>query len=242
VLGGSADGQPLREAHGSTSLTGTVYLSRTAPAMPTVTAPAVSTSTSATTSFGISWGSAGAPAGTTYTVRSSVDGGAFTALRTNTTTTSMTVSAGAGQTRRFSVTATDPAGRASVAGTATTVVPHDDAAGAYAGPWSTLTAANRYLGAIRQSGTAGSTVTFGATGNVIRLVGDKGPSNGRFQVSYDGGAFSAPIDTLASSPLVRQVLTTQSFSGAPAMHTVRVRVVGTAGRPTVAVDGAAYTR
>lgn len=236
TLRGVADGLPLTTTDGAVSRTGSVYLSRTPLATPTVVAPAVSATSSTSTSFGISWRSAGAPAGTRYTVRTSINGGAFTTILSNTSATSVVVNAVAGQTRRFSVVATDPAGRLSAPGSATTVVPYDDIGAPATGTWLTTTASTRYRGSEHTSVTAGSTISFTATGTSISVVGDKGPANGQFQVSYDGGAYSTPIDSLASTALVRQVLTAHAFTGTAATHSVRIRVVGTVGRPAVSID------
>ena len=238
-----ADGtQPLTMSDGTTTKTGTVYVSRTAPAAPAVTAPARSTDTSATTSFGISWSAASAPAGSRYTIKTSTNGGAFTTLLSNTSARSTTVSASVGQTRRFQVTVTDPGGRTSAAGTATTVVPYDSASGTVSGSWSTVSSSTRYLSSVRSSGSAGATISFTAAGTAISVIGDVGPTNGQFQVSYDGGAYSAAIDTVATTGAVRKVLASKTFTGAAASHTVKVRVVGTSGRPAVSVDAFGYTR
>jgi hypothetical protein len=243
TLTGSADGRPLSSPKGSTALTGQVYLSRTPPAAPTVTTPAFSTDISATASFDISWASTGAPAGTTYTIRSSLDGGPFTTLDANVPSTSMTVTGAPAQTLRFEVTATDPAGRTSAPGTAQTVIPYDDASPGvgYTGTWIVVSAADRYDGDAHTSGVTDSTVTFSATGTAITIVGDRGPTTGEFQIAYDGGPWSPPIDTHAPAPRVRQVLDTHTFTGAASAHTVKLRVVGTSGRPDVAVDAIAYT-
>jgi hypothetical protein len=242
TLTGSADGQPLSSPKGSTALTGAVYLSRTPPAAPIVTAPALSTDMS-TSVFQISWASTGAPAGTTYTIRRSEDGGPFTAYLENVTTTVGNVAGVPGQTFRFEVVATDPAGRTSAPGTAMTVVPFDDASPgvAYTGTWIVLSAPDRYFEAVHVSGITDSTVTFSATGTAITIVGDRGPDTGEFQIAYDGGPWSPPIDSHAPALQVRQVLDTHTFTGAASAHTVKLRVVGTSGRPNVAVDAFAYT-
>ena len=244
TLTGSADGLPLSRPDGSAGLVGRVYLGRTPPEPPAVTAPARSTDTSATTDFEISWASPGAPPGTRYTVRTSVDGGAYTTLLLDTTATVTTVIAAPGETRRFSVMAKDPAGRVSTPGLATTIVPYDDASTGmtYTGSWAIKAGATRYLGAEHTSATVESTVSFSAIGRRLAVIGSKGPATGEFQISYDGGAFSDPIDTTAPTFRVRQLLVSKVFSGSPAVHRVTIRVVGTAGRPTVAIDGIGYLR
>ncbi len=243
TLTGSADGQPLGSPKGSAALTGQLYLSRTPPAAPAVTAPAISTDTSATSAFDISWAPTGSPAGLTYTIRSSINGGLFTTLAERVATTGMTVPGTPGQTVRFEVTATDPAGVSSAPDTATTVIPYDDASPsvAYTGTWIIQSASDRFAGAVHVSGATDSTATFSAIGTAVALIGDRGPGTGEFQISYDGGPWSPPIDTYAPSPQVRQVLATQTFTGSASTHTMKIRVVGTSGRPNLALDAFAYT-
>lgn len=243
TLTGFADGQPLSSPKGSTALTDQVYLSRTPPTAPTVTAPPLSTDTSATPSFDIAWTSAGSPVGLTYTVRSSINGGPFATLAEHVAATGMTVPGTPGQTVRFEVTATDPAGVSGAPGNAITVIPYDDGSPgvAYTGTWIIQSAADRYLGAVHVSGTTDSTATFTATGTAVALIGDREPGNGEFQITYDGGPWSPPIDTHAASPQVRQVLATHTFTGAASTHTTKIRVVGTNGRPDLVLDAFAFT-
>jgi hypothetical protein len=83
--------------------------------------------------------------------------------------------------------------------------------------------------------------TGAPSGPVTIQSGASSPTTGEFQIAYDGGPWSPPIDTHAPAPRVRQVLDTHTFTGAASAHTVKLRVVGTSGRPDVAVDAFAYT-
>jgi hypothetical protein len=104
-----------------------------------------------------------------------------------------------------------------------------------------LSADDRFEGAAHRSGITDSTVTFSATGTAITLVGDRGPDTGEFQVAYDAGAWSPPINTHTPTLQTRQILDTHTFTGPASNHTVKLRVVGTSGRPNVVVDACAYT-
>jgi len=111
----------------------------------------------------------------------------------------------------------------------------------YAGTWYTGFSSSLYFGAHRYSRAAGSTYTFTATGNTIYLIGSRGPGYGRFQVSIDGGAYSGLIDSYSTSSQVRRVLYSR-VGLSNTVHTIRVRVQGTSGRPYIGIDGVAYRR
>jgi hypothetical protein len=243
LTGTGAGALALKNAAGTaTTVSGSVYVSRSAPtATATLSAPVLASDVSTTATFPVSWG--GAPAGLRYTVQRSVNGGAFGTLLAETAATSTSFAGSPGNTYRFRVAVTDAAGRLGPwSAIRTTVVPYDDRSATFTPSWAFVTSGLRYLSTHHYSGTAGATMTFTATGNVIYLVGGRGASYGQFQVSVDGGAYSAPIDTYAAATQYRRVLFTRSFAGAPAAHTIKVRVVGTSGRPLVSVDGLGYRR
>lgn len=246
VLTGAATASgiaPLLPANGSTTapVTGTVYVSATPLAAPALTAPVRSTDVTAGTTFPLTWTvPAGAPAGTTYRLSRSVNGGAYTTLAT-TSATAYTVTGTAGATYRFRVQAIDPSGRAgATSATRTTLVPYD-AGGTVTGAWTAAPGTSYYRGSQRRASAAGATWSFTSAGTQIHLIGTKAASYGRLQVSIDGGAYSAAIDTYSASPRYRQVLFARTGLSA-GTHTIRVRVVGTSGRPYVGIDGVAYLR
>jgi hypothetical protein len=122
-----------------------------------------------------------------------------------------------------------------------TVVPYDDTSGTYGGSWSTALSSSLYRGSHHKSGSAGATYTLTATGSRIYLVGTRGTSYGQLQVSIDGGAYSSAIDTYSATSKYRQVLYSKTGLS-NATHTIKVRVVGTSGRPYVSVDGVGFLR
>lgn len=226
----------------STSVTGTVYFSRAALGAPTINAPTRSTDISASTSYNVTWSApAGAPAGTTYQLQRSTNGGAFATYAT-TSAASFVAGGTPGTTYRFRVRAIDPSGRpGAFSATDTTMVPYDDTSGTLAGAWSSATSSLLYRGSHRRSGAAGATFTISRQGTQIHLVGIKAASYGKFQVSIDGGAYSAPIDTYSATTKYRQLLYTKTGLS-NATHTIKIRVVGTSGRPYVGIDGVAFLR
>jgi hypothetical protein len=236
--------ESVKRASGTSAVSGSVYLSRTPLGAPSLTTPVLSTDVSATGTFPLSWTvPAGAPAGTRFVVQRSVNGGAW-ATTTNTAATSMSYGGAPGTTYRFRVAAVDPAGRTgSMSAEKATIVPfNDNAAGTvYTGTWGTGVSSSLFGGSHRYSGVANSTYTFKATGSVIYLVGSRGTTYGQFQVSIDGGAYSSVIDSYATTSQVRKVLYARGRLSNTA-HTIRVRVVGTSGRPNVSVDAVGFLR
>lgn len=234
----------VKNAAGTAPASGTVYLSQDALPAPSLTAPIRATDVSATTTFPISWTTpAGAVAGTRYIVARSTNGGSFTTL-TTTTANSLSFTGSPGNTFRFKVAAIDPAGRTGAySAVKATVVPFDDNATGtvYAGTWATGLSSSLFRGSHRYSSVAGSTYTFKATGTTIWLIGNRGTGYGQFQVSIDGGAYSGLVDAYATSTQFRKVLYTRTGLS-NALHTIKVRVYGTSGRPIVGVDGVAYAR
>ncbi|HVF05499.1 MAG TPA: hypothetical protein VNA20_11725 [Frankiaceae bacterium] len=231
---------PIENSAGSAGASGPVYLSTAAPGAPGLTAPARSTDVTAGTSFPVRWALPGAPAGTMYRLSRSTNGGAFATV-TTTSATAYTATGAPGSTYRFRVQAIDPAGRVGAASaTRTTMVPHD-AGGTVSGTWTTAPGASYYRGSQRRASTAGATWSFTGTGTQIQLIGTKAASYGQLQVSIDGGAYAAATDTYSASTRYRQVLYTRSGLAA-GPHTIKVRVVGTGGRPYVGIDAVAYLR
>lgn len=76
--------------------------------------------------------------------------------------------------------------------------------------------------------------TFSFRGTSVAWVGPIGPTRGKARIILDG-RLVATVDTHASTFRARDVIwATNLRDGA---HTLRIQVLGTSGRPTVAVDG-----
>ena len=83
------------------------------------------------------------------------------------------------------------------------------------------------------SQVAGSLVTFTFTGPSVAWVGPTGPTRGKAYVYLDGTLLTT-VDTYSSSFSARRVL--QTIYTSNATHRVAIRVLGTSGRPWIAVD------
>jgi hypothetical protein len=105
----------------------------------------------------------------------------------------------------------------------------------YAGAWSTSTSSSSYGGRVSWSTDAGATAELSFTGRRVTWVSWRGPSRGRAQVYIDG-AYVRTVDLYASSIQARRLVFDQAWATS-APHTIRIRVLGTSGRPRVEMDG-----
>ena len=125
------------------------------------------------------------------------------------------------------------------------IVPRDDRAFSFSSGTTRRTDSSAYRGTLTTTAVAGATIaTSTADGNGFFLVGSVGPRYGKLEVTVDG--VSTVVDTgvvqgrRATSVQHRVLLFSQRF--APGPHTFTVKNLGTAGRPTIAVDGIAISR
>jgi hypothetical protein len=77
-------------------------------------------------------------------------------------------------------------------------------------------------------------MSYSFTGRAIALVTTKAPARGAFRVYVDG-AYVTTVDLYRPSTAFRQVVWATSWASAGS-HTMKLVVVGTAGRPRVDVD------
>jgi ribosomal protein L19E len=70
----------------------------------------------------------------------------------------------------------------------------------------------------------------------VRIVAARCAACGKFTVWLDGRRV-ATVDTHASTTNLRQLVYSRSISATPGKHTLRLVVLGTAGRPRVYLDG-----
>jgi hypothetical protein len=246
LTGHSPGGTALTDATGTHAyVTGRTYVTRSAPPLPALSAPLLASDAGTTATYYPSW--SGAPAGWSYVARWAplADLAATPAWQPFYvgTDTTRKLPATPGRTYAVSVAVVDPSGRVGPYREARTVTPYDDETQSptpwtFTPSWVRYVSSLRYGGSHHTSGQPGAVVTLTASGSRLWLVGDRGPSYGQFQVSVDGGAWSGWYDAYRTSVAYRQVLYRRDDLAA-GNHTVRVRVRGTAGRPTVGVDGMA---
>ncbi|HEX2626562.1 MAG TPA: fibronectin type III domain-containing protein [Candidatus Limnocylindrales bacterium] len=197
------------------------------------------TSTSQRLLMRLTWTGTDADSGVaSYDVQRSYDGGAYATIRSATTATSLDWTMNPGHTYKFRVRARDKAGNVGAWTTAYTwrgyLRQNTDAAFAYAGTWATSSAAQASGGSVKSSSTAGASATLTFSGRAVGLVTTLGPTRGAVQVWVDG-VLSATIDTYADATVARQVVFSKGWSSY-ATHTIKLVVVGTAGRPTFELD------
>jgi len=104
----------------------------------------------------------------------------------------------------------------------------------YDGRWRTAKFGGYVGGAVRYATARGSTATFTFTGSKIIWYGPVGPTRGKARVMIDGQLIRT-VDLRSSSFTARKVLFKKGWSG-PAEHTLTIEVLGTPGRPYVAID------
>jgi hypothetical protein len=173
-----------------------------------------------------------------YDVQRSYDGAAYATIKSATTATSLDWTMSPGHTYKFRVRARDKAGNV---GAWTTAYSWNGALRqnsysylAYAGTWTTSSQASSSGGSVKWSSTAGASATLAFSGRAVGLVTTLRPDGGAVQVWVDG-ALAATIDTYADTTAYRQVVFNRTWSSYGS-HTIKLVVVGTAGRPRFDFD------
>lgn len=110
----------------------------------------------------------------------------------------------------------------------------------WTGTWGTAKHTAYQGNTVRWSQQPGATATFTFTGRSVAWIGPKGPTRGQAKVWVDG-KYVKTIDLYASSFRAVATVFTRSWSSV-AKHTLRVEVVGTKGRPVVAIDAFRITK
>ncbi len=124
-----------------------------------------------------------------------------------------------------------------------TTVPLDDRYGyiKYSRDWSRTAGAGRYQGTLTEAALAGRFLTFDADTAGFTVIGDRCPTCGQLRVFVDG-RLTALIDTYSKTVKTRQQLHYTGAFPTIGRHSLRVEVVGTKGRPRIALDGIAIIR
>jgi Big-like domain-containing protein len=218
-----------------------VLIDRTAP---TTTTPLTGLRTNVTYSSSlaavVTWtGSDTGGAGiATYDVERSIDGAAFTVIATGLSSPALNVSIASSHTYRFAVRARDHAGNVGPwrGGSTTSKIVRQDTSSSltYAGTWHTATSSSYSGGSVHYSTAAGASVRYTFTGRSIAVVTTQASSRGQVKVYLDG-VFQGTVDTFAASTAYRRVVWSKTFAVAGS-HTIKLVVVGTAGRPRVDLD------
>lgn len=173
-----------------------------------------------------------------YDVQRAYNGGAYQTIKSATTATSLDWSMTPGVTYKFRVRARDKAGNVGAWTTAyswgASLRQNSYSSIVYAGSWATSSNSQHSGGSVKSSSAAGATATLAFSGRAIGLVTTLGPTRGAVQVWVDG-VLSATIDTYADTETYRQVVFNKGWSSYGS-HTIKLVVVGTAGRPAFSLD------
>ncbi len=103
------------------------------------------------------------------------------------------------------------------------------------GAWSSVADATAAGGNLHESDIAAARSTLTFTGRDVAWVAERGPSHGKAKVYVDGKQVGT-VDLAATTDHARQVVFTWHAKSVGTYH-LRIVVNGTAGRPTVGVDG-----
>jgi Calcineurin-like phosphoesterase len=212
---------------------------------PTLTAPVAvpqqGGTVGTTNPFRVTWSGSDTGTGIAgYRLAVSVDGGTYASVTlASATSRSAIVGLRAPHEARLRVRAVDRAGNWSAwtYGTTFRVTRSSEAgAGVVAmGPWTVATSTAYLGGRALRSGTAGATVRFTFTGSQVAWIGSVGPGDGRADIYLDG-TWARTVDTHRVATAHRRILYTARWPQG-GTHTITIRVAGTAGHPTVVVDG-----
>lgn len=195
------------------------------------------------TPFTVSWPAAtdvGGSGVAAYQLRQRVDGGSWETLRLP-SATARRVQVGLLQPHdyQFAVRAVDGAGNAGSWATGAVfrqqrLTERTSALTTSAG-WTVRTW-DGYLGrGGLRSGTAGATATLRFTGSQVAWIAPRSASRGAAEVSVDGIRV-ATVSLYHPTVALKQVVFRHAWPAA-GPHTVRIRVVGTPGHPSVDIDG-----
>jgi subtilisin family serine protease len=217
-------------------------------AVQTATTTGLLTSVVPTITARVSWPAATDPSDpiVAYQVQHSANGGAWRTISTAGTVRTASFSGlAAGASHRFQVRAQDRDGFWSAWAMNPTPyyissINDRSTVLTYRGTWRKV-ASSSAIGRIITTSTArGAYVTHQFTGRAAAIVAPTSPTRGKAEVWVDG-RLRATIDLRTSTSRARRVVYAISY-GAIGTHTIQLRVLGTAGRPTVSLDGLVILR
>jgi endo-1,3-1,4-beta-glycanase ExoK len=188
----------------------------------------------------LQWAAADAASGVHYVdVAQSTDGGAYVQIASKGPPWSLNRLVSPGHTYRYRVRAVDNAGNVGAWSYGPTsrisAVSQSSRSVHYAGTWSGSTSTMWWGGTARSSSRAGSSATYTFTGRSIAWVGLKAVNRGKARV-YVNGVLKATVDLYSTTTLKQRIVWSINYATS-ASRTVRIAVLGTAGRPRVDIDG-----
>ena len=171
-----------------------------------------------------------------YTLKQSVDGGAFTQVFAA-PGTSVVRDLAPGHTYQFKLTATDKANNNSVAKESPVytlaLLQENSSAIRYSTGWADKSVSGANGGTVDFASVAGQTATLSFTGIQAAWISTDGPNRGSASVKL-GTQSAQTVDTHASSLMPAEIV--QVVTGPSGAHKLVITVLGTAGHPRVDVD------
>ena len=211
---------------------------------PTLTAPRTTLVTnrilgSTTVPVRVGWTAADPSGVAADTLQRSISGGAWSGVHLGAATaTSVDASLPVGSSVRHQVRATDRLANTSdfVPGplVKASVTQQTSSAVTWSGTWHSVSSGSASGSSLRYATSAGAAATFRFSGSSVAWVAARGTTRGQARVYVDG-VYAKTISLRASSGQSRSIVFTRNWSAYKA-HTLRIVVVGTAGRPRVDVD------
>ncbi len=228
---------------GTATTTAAITIDRTAPvtSVPTVALRTGARVNGSSLPILLTWSGAdtGGAGVASYQVARSTDGGStWASIATGLTSPSMATAVAASGTVRYEVRAIDWAGNSGAWTIGPSLQPRLRQQGShtihYRGTWRTSRSAAYSGGSLRDARARGAKATTTFTGRSIALVTTRAPRRGKVRI-YVNGKRVATIDLRRSSRLTRSVVWQRTWA-TKAKRTIRIVVVGTAGRPRIDLD------
>jgi hypothetical protein len=193
-----------------------------------------------TTPVRTAWSASDASGVASYHVDRQVDAGSWTAVALPTATSpAIWQGLAFGHLYQYQVKATDGQGNTSAplpGGSFKLLLAQQSSTGVvYAGTWSTVRASTASGGSLKYATRRGAYAKYTFAGSGVAWVTAKGPHRGSARVYVDG-LYRATVSLYASTYTSRAIAFALNWS-ANGTHSIKIVVVGTAGRPRVDVDG-----
>jgi hypothetical protein len=174
-----------------------------------------------------------------YEAAQSTDNASYLSIASDLGAAALVRNLATGHSYRFRVRAIDRAGNVGAWAYGSTfhltAVSQSNSAVRYAGSWSTSTNPIWWGGTARSSSSKGATASYTFTGRSIAWVGLRAATRGKAAI-YVNGVYKATVD-LYSVTTKKQTIVWASSWSTSAKRTITIKVLGTAGRPRVDVDG-----
>ncbi|MFB7245899.1 N-acetylmuramoyl-L-alanine amidase [Streptomyces populi] len=156
------------------------------------------------------------------------------------TVTSASLTAKSGVATAWRMTAYDRAGNTAAASVSGTPVILQESSATRTGTWTSKSSSSYLGGRSYGSSTKNASLSWTFTGRSAALVVSRAATSGQVYVYVDGKK-TVTVDLRSTTTKYRDAVWTTTWTAA-ARHTVKLVVVGTAGRPAVTTDGLVYLK